>query len=161
VRATPLALLTVLATVVSSPLKAEEIHARLRPTIPAAANPGLAVQDPLMRQILRQQLTEPNGGIKGFAAPKVGPAIELKLGDLAKPGAEAKDAAAQASADPLAPLKPAAGLAAEPAAPQAPKKAPRKASAQLKALEKGGWGGQKKDDVPAPKKSKPAEAELL
>ena len=98
------------------------------PAAPALGEPGapasmpsaskessLASQDPLMRQILHRQLTQRNGGITAAVRIASGQSIELQLQDLdAKPTDELKDALnSDPSRNPLAGLKPEAGLVAE------------------------------------------------
>jgi len=84
--------------------------------------------DPLMRQIMSRQLTLPAGGVTGSTRLGSGQAISISV------------------VDPLAPLKPAEGLAAEPVKAKAVRKV-RRADAQLKKMsdEKraADWSGRK------------------
>ena len=119
------------------------------PSSPVPVSPSkesaMASQDPLMRQILHRQLTQRNGGITAAVRIASGQSIEIKLPDVdAKPTEELKDALnSGSSGDPLAGLKPEAGLVArqkQPAAADGPKAA--KPKAQLKVIEKSrkDWG---------------------
>lgn len=84
--------------------------------------------DPLMRQIMSRQLTLPAGGVTGSTRLGSGQAISISV------------------VDPLAPLKPAEGLASEPVKAKAVRKA-RRADEQLKKMsdEKraADWSGRK------------------
>lgn len=84
--------------------------------------------DPLMRQIMSRQLTLPAGGVTGSTRLGSGQAISISV------------------VDPLAPLKPVQGLAAEPVKAKAARKV-RRADEQLKKMsdEKraADWSGRK------------------
>lgn len=84
--------------------------------------------DPLMNQIMRRQLTQPDGGVTGSVRIGSGQAITLSL------------------IDPLAPLKPIEGLAAKPAKAKARRKV-RRADEQLKKMSEdkrsADWAGRK------------------
>ena len=82
---------------------------------PTASTAG---NDPLMRRIMSEQLTQSNGGVTGSVRIGSGEAITLVGG---------------ASLNPLFALKPAPGLAVKPAKAQ-PRKKARRAEDQLKTL---------------------------
>ncbi len=98
--------------------------------LPSAAEvtSPMVAQDPLMRQIMSRQLTLPSGGVTGSARLGSGQSIAIKV------------------TDPLAPLKPVAGLAPKAVKKDAPRKI-RRADAQLKKMsgEKraADWSGRK------------------
>lgn len=108
--------------------------------MPSAHPYSLVNQDPLMTQIFRKQLTLPNGGIKGYAAPRSGPAIELEMGEMAVGGSR-QPAELSVPAKDLA-----AGLATHPELKPKGTKTPAKkkplkaASEQLKKIEVQGDG---------------------
>ena len=131
-----LLLLTLSLTAAVSLASAEDSRRlSLQPSLPAAHPSSLVSPDPLMKQIFHQQLTLPNGGIKGYAAPRSGPAIELEMGELGT-GLSSKTGALHAPAKDLA-----TGLNThlelKPSDVQAPpkKKAIKAASLQLKKIE--------------------------
>jgi hypothetical protein len=80
----------------------------------ASKESAMASQDPLMRQILHRQLTQPNGGVTTAVRIASGQTIELQGPDAdAQPAEELKDALnSGAPQDPLGGLKPEAGLTA-------------------------------------------------
>lgn len=115
---------------------------------PAAALPGQPSsqwlgQDPLMKEILRQQLKEPNGGVKGFAAPLQGPPVLLELGDMGARPAPPKSLGPKASGTGEG-LQTHPDLVAKKDPPPAKRKPPAKASEQLRTLDRQGdrqdWG---------------------
>jgi hypothetical protein len=138
------------------------------PAAPAMGDPGTAAasaskesiwasqDDPLIRQIRHQQLTKPNGGVATVAFIASGQPVDLTGPDAdAKPAEELRDALN--SGDPLAGLKPAAGLVAakERPAPTSGSKAV-KPTEQLKAISKTQkWGEAVKAGAEKPR---PAEA---
>ncbi|MCX5794328.1 MAG: hypothetical protein NTY77_02375 [Elusimicrobia bacterium] len=136
------------------------------PAAPALGEPGMsapvpsspskesamASQDPLMRQILHRQLTQRNGGITAAVRIASGQSIELQLPDVdSKPTEEFKDALnAVPSGDPLAGLKPEAGLVAAQAQPvPADASQARKPTAQLKVIDESrkDWGDAAKSEL--------------
>lgn len=74
-------LLAVLALALASPAAAQS----LRGSISDPSQAALISNDPLMRQILRRQLTQENGGVTATARLGSGQAVELKLGPLELP----------------------------------------------------------------------------
>lgn len=88
-----------------------------------------------MKQIFHKQLTLPNGGIKGYAAPRSGPAIELELGELGS-GIPTNTGALNAPAKNLTTgLNVHPDLKPQESKPPAKKKPIKAASLQLKKIE--------------------------
>lgn len=115
----------------------------------AQTNPALVSQDPLMQQIRRRQLTQPNGGVTAVVRIGSGQVLELKLVDLDVPPVSGlKDCpnSSTASTNPLGGLSPRPGLIPQDSKSSRSRKrrAVKKASEQLKALEQQGakqnWG---------------------
>jgi hypothetical protein len=108
----------------------------------------LASQDPLMRQILHRQLTQRNGGITAAVRIASGQSIELQLSELdIKLSPELKDALnSNPAGDPLAGLKPEAGLAAREGKAGPAQETAVKPTAQLKVIAKSrkDWGAGRK-----------------
>ena len=81
----------------------------------AEVSSPMVANDPLMKQIMSRQLTQEAGGVTGAVRIGSGQAITLSL------------------IDPLAPLKPVAGLVEKPVKPKAGRKV-RRADEQLKKM---------------------------
>jgi len=154
--------MTLALLLMAAPAAPAFADAALPRPVPAAASKAspMVSQDPLMRQILRRQITQRNGGITAAVRIASGQSIELQVPDLdLKVPAELKDALnAAAPADLSAGLRPVAGLlsASAQGAP-APDSELKKPIDQLKSVEKKqSWGGgsrfvlDKPAAVPAP-----------
>lgn len=122
----------------------------------AQGNPALVSQDPLMQQMRRRQLTQPNGGVTAVVRIASGQVIELKLVDLdIEPVSGPKDGLSPGAAAPnaLRGLDPHPGLADREGKNSRKNRPIKRASEQLKVLEDEGtrqdWGeGSHTEAVP-------------
>lgn len=109
------------------------------PLVSAETPSSMAGQDPLMRQILHRQLTQNNGGVTAAVRIATGQSIELHVNEPITGVSDLKDAPISAKlaagGDPLASLKPAAGLMATATETPTSKKDIKKANEQLKTLQ--------------------------
>ncbi|MBI5209467.1 MAG: hypothetical protein HY927_05770 [Elusimicrobia bacterium] len=113
----------------------------------------LASQDPLTRQII-SQLTKENGGVKAVVRIASGQGVEMRLGDASSLPAQAGQAK-QTDLAAIPAITPDPELAKQSKGPARKRKPIKKASEQLKAIEKqsAGWGegakaSPKKPDAP-------------
>lgn len=128
------------------PVFSEPARSLLAPVLPSAeAHPSLVNQDPLTWQIQHKLATQPDGGVTSFVGLPTGQSIKLESVELgAQPLNGSADTKKMQPGDPAAGLKTHAGLLPKEDRGTKNRRPAKKASEQLKVIEKQGsrqdWG---------------------